>query len=569
MIKPSSSFFFVITVIEKGGVEVEGEDADIAAKRATAEALMHIYDELKDEQGQCQADYEAVRRKVPDEDKEDMGRAAGESDGGAAASTGVDSLRVLYYKMANKCQSMLSSMKTEIAGHYDRCKAQLDELVKEVNELEKMLNDANGMVDKDNCTPKEKHLAAMRVLQRLVQGKAMATRVHDLIATAEEAQVHLAEKQEALKKDTKNFEQTLSTLKGTRGDDKEVNALRAENAQLKAKLEESKRKLEESKRKLEESKRKLEESRREEDEDAFSLVKIESERFKTENEELKKELEKSKKELEKSQRKENEISRSLETMKETTQKLQEDLDEQRNAQERRSQAERERNELVQTLASERQKLRILEADKKKFESLSESQRHKIESVTESFRRVVMHGGESPHRDLSGLQNQAVRVAQSMNQKIEELRLGIDLPPGHETDALRTTIHEQGETIKRLENTNARLLQDLEMMKGSSPSMNRASSKVSMGPFRPPHIMLFLPRPECDGVYEAFNRGYPGYFLSEDSSSVFTAQIRNREPIVATLVMDPEPHTAEEGNRYKLASGTRYWLCTCALASIGV
>lgn len=494
-------------------------------------ALKHIYDELKETQRHCREDYEALCALDCGGQDDNASLSAAPSDNEAA---GLESLRVLYHRMADECRGMIKSVQSDTATHHSQCREQLDTLDRDMEEMDAMMGDLEHLMEqKGRDLSREKHVTALRMLQRLVRETAATSKARELIDAAKESQRLLSEKQKVLREHTQAFEESLSLLRLKQGDDAEVRTLRAENAQYRAELEEAKRR-------------------------------------------------------------EKEISESLMRMKETTQRLNEDMVRQREEQrentellssiselrvmtttleEQRDSAIREREDIVRSLEQEQRRVRELEADMQNTKSQLDSQRHTLDGVAETFRRIVNQGkGKGTHyRDLSALQRQALDVAEKLAKRIVDLESSFTGPvaPGREVDALMARARELNEENERLKADNAGLRQDIEFLTRGVPNTNTWNGAVSSGPFAYPHTMLFLPRPDCDGVYEAYNRGHPGYFLSDEISSEFRDQIRNSEPILATLLLNPEAHTAEAGNKYKLAPGTRYWTCTCAAVTHSV
>ena len=255
-------------------------------------------------------------------------------------------------------------------------------------------------------------------------------------------------------------------------------------------------------------------------------------------------FEKSLSELKQSKREDDEVRNlrdDVRKLKDEVTRYKADLEEAKKREKEVSESLSKLMESTQTLNEDCQKVGELQQRLKETDSLAESRRRTIDGVTETLRRIAKHGGGSLYRDLHALQQQANNVADELKKQNEQL-------------------HKE---IERIGSENASLRQELELVPGApKPRPNVWNGTVSTGPFAYPHTMLFLPRPDCDGVYEAYNQGYPCYFLS-DESTAFREQIRDNEPVIGTLLLEPEPHIAKAGNKFKLAPGEKYWLCTCA------
>ena len=462
----------------------------------------------------------------------------------------IAALRTLFHSLADEYMEMIKSMEGTTTVHDKRkeelgkCKEKLDKLDEGVKQAGTKLEN----LEQDGpTTAKEKHLATLKVLQVLVQNMNTASEALTLIDRAQESQRQPSDKQKSLIERTQAFEKSLSELKQSKREDDEVTNLRDENARYKAALEEAKKREKE----VSESLSKLLEKQSGGNSDAMNSITELGMRIT----QLKEKRDSTAKLLEQERQKitqlEKEKDGAVESLRQERQKI--------------TQLEQERDSTVKSLEQEHKKVKKLDKSKKKLEqSLKQSnpQNHELDNVTETLWRIVgLKEGVSPKPRLEALQQQAFKVASEFKtDKVRlELLLKKEAPSKLEMEEVKKRADELNKEIERFSSENANLQQKIRAL---MIRLHEWNGTVSTGPFAYPHTMLFLPRPDCDGVYEAYNQGYPCYFLS-DESTAFREQIRDNEPVIGTLLLEPEPHIAKAGNKFKLAPGEKYWLCTCA------
>ena len=578
------------TAIAHGGTDGECQEADREARKNVKKALKSIFNELKETQKTCQERFQSILPSVgsnvdeeeeEEEDDDDTDTPATPSDDDSASAT----LRTLYHSLADEYSELIKFMRGATTAHDDKCKEELDKCKEKLDKLDEGVKQAGAMLDdlerSGPANAKEKHLATLKVLQVLVQNMNTASEVLTLIDRAQESQQQPREKQKSLIERTQAFEKSLSELKQSKRDDDDVRELRAEvkklrdeNTRYKADLEEAKKIKEVS-----ESLNKLLEKQSGGNSDIMSTVaelRVRITQLKEERDGAMELLEQERHKITQLQEERDSAVESLEQERQKITQLEKERDSTVKSleQERQkiTQLEKERDGAVESLEQEHQKVTQLEQERSDAVKSLEQERKKLKklkkadsllkSATETLRQIIkLKEGVSSQPVLSALQSQAFDVASEFKKQKEELESLIksEAPSKLEIEEMKTRVKELNKEIERVSSENANLQQKIRAL---MIRLHEWNGTVSTGPFAYPHTMLFLPRPDCDGVYEAYNQGYPCYFLSDESTD-FREQIRDNEPVIGTLLLDPEPHIAEPGNRFKLAPGTRYWLCTCA------